>query len=156
MHPTTAELIRTYTQGIRERAQTEGRYCRDNRFMRQTPIPPAFDSYAVRAVLGHGATSMAILLADGTVLKLGQHLNRALQPFDLPAFGQGSHDGIPYVIQPRADPCTWDDLEIFQARLGKNWRFHDNYPDNLGRYDGRVLLFDYDAVVARELPHSHE
>jgi hypothetical protein len=114
----------------------------------------AFEGSAWRAaaLLHVGGESVVLELTDGTILKITG--KRTLQedmgrrPFDCPILLRGRWFHIQWFTQPKAvTPVSIPERDRFREEI-KQYRYemHDAYPENLGRYKGRVCLLDPPAV----------
>ena len=98
-------------------------------------IPDGFDDlFSAERVLDFGKYSLAILLDDGTVLKLGQKSPIKPRFFDAAVLGSGNIENIDYLIQPRA--IVNESLRIWhlfdKAIRKKDYMMSDMIPSNIG------------------------
>jgi hypothetical protein len=105
-------------------------------------------------VLGAGTDSLLIRLEGGDVLKISRReltTDMGHRPFDLPILrrGRGEVRGrtISWFVQPWAEPAEVWDFSAFHLMVkGLGYFFNDPGFEQLGKYQGTVLLVDPFAV----------
>jgi len=125
-----------------------------------------FEGYdpCVTAILGGGGNSVALRLENGEVLKVGTDElapdvgdrfflpEDGGDPIDVPILARGTRIlndcyKIRYFIQPEVQPASEAAFADFIGRINKTrYRMREPFIDNVGLYDGRVMLIDPWAV----------
>ena len=147
--------------GLEKQKQQQREKERKRKERRRTSLPKSVKKIGASEILSHGDCSVAILLPDNTVLKLGQEAPTHYRPFDAPVLETGIFEpdffsrrhypqGIPFLRQPLVEICENEqDLAIFTRNLPSDYSFrpHCEGPWQLGRLDEKIVLVDYDSIA---------